>query len=178
MPKGISNELGSVYSSGKEFQGGVAILGDGGHYAGADGHEVAALGRFGRGFVMRREHLVGGGASRVGVELHEHLADGFPAKSLADGRDLACGFGGAALAGESDFGANLGERFSRRLVHVGMIMPCDMLRSKRIEVGWGHLFCGYPASGGQSPRCYPETSYGSKPIARAPRRSARGSSRY
>jgi hypothetical protein len=76
-----------------------------------------------------------GCAGRVGVELHEHLADGFSAESFADGRDLACGLGGTALAGESDFGANLGESFNRRLVHVGMIMPCAPLRAKGIEVG-------------------------------------------
>ena len=53
-------------------------------------------------------------------------------------------------------------------------MPCGLARAKGIEVGWGHLFCGYPGIW----RCYPETSYGSKPIACAPRRSARGSSGY
>ena len=94
---------------------------------------------------MRCEHLMRGGAGCVGIELHEHLAYGFPAESLADDRDMACGFGGAALAGESDFGTNLGESFSRRLVHVGIIMPCATARSKGTEVGWGHLFCGYRA---------------------------------
>jgi len=84
---------------------------------------------------VRREHLVRGGAGRVGIELHEHLADGLPAESFADGRDLACGFGGAALAGESDFGADLGESFRRQLVHVGIIMPCALARTKGIEVG-------------------------------------------
>ena len=72
---------------------------------------------------MRREELMGGSAGRVGIDLHEHLADGFAVKSFAYGRHLARGFGGTALAGESDFGADLGESFSRRLVHVGMIMP-------------------------------------------------------
>ena len=113
---------------------------------------------------MRREHLVRGGAGRVGIKLHEHLADGFPAESFADSSDLARGFGGAALAGESDFGAKLGERFSRQGVHVGMIMPCALAGAKGIEVGWRHLFCGYRGV----VRCYPEISYGSKPIARAP----------
>ena len=72
---------------------------------------------------MGREKLVSGGTSGIGIELHEHLADGFPAEPFADGRHLARGFGGAALAGESDFGADLGEIVGHRLVHVGMIMP-------------------------------------------------------
>lgn len=174
MLYGISASLGQVYSSRKEFQGGCCALGYRGHNGRADGHEVAPLGGLGRRVVMRGEHLMSGGAGCIGIELHEHLAEGLPAESFTDGRDLACRFGGAALAGESDFGADLGESFGRRLVHVRMIMPCALAKAKGIEVGWGHLFCGYRDSW----RCYPETSYGSKPIARAPRRSARGSSGY
>ena len=47
------------------------------------------------------------GTGRMLMDLHEKLADHFPAQSLAHSRDLARRFGGTTLAGQSRIQTNI-----------------------------------------------------------------------
>ena len=57
--------------------GGTRFFRGAGNWHGLDGR---------RFLIMGRETLMHGGARRVGIDLHEQLADGLPSQSLADGR--------------------------------------------------------------------------------------------
>src|SRR6185312_15758079 len=93
-------------------------------------------------------------------------------------------FGGATLAGESDLGTNLGDVVIAQQVHVELVCPGAIPEPRESKGVGSTSFAGIVplADGRQVPpqvtsigrldgklplRCYPETSYGSKSIARA-----------
>jgi hypothetical protein len=72
---------------------------------------------------MSRKAPMHWSARAIGIDLHEQLGDHVSGQPFANGGQIPRRVSGASLAGESDFGTNLGDIVVAQRVHVETIMP-------------------------------------------------------